>query len=278
MNRTVVAITGASSGIGEAFARKLAPGHNLLLIARRKDRLESLAEEFSNKFGTQTEILQADLTNDDDLNAAADRLESQRGLCLLVNNAGFGIKGRFWEADLAGQERMHKLHIGATVRLTYSALRNMVLHDFGAIVNVASVSSFIRSPGSTSYSATKAWMTAFTEGLYIDLRQIHSTVAVQALCPGFTYSEFHDAMGAERYKIAGPGWWLTAEEVVDASIDGLKRRKLFVVPGWRYKVLVTAFNRLPLRLRAAFELAAVRAKPRQIPINVDSRRQIESDS
>jgi uncharacterized protein len=277
LNRTVVAITGASSGIGEAFARKLAPGHNLLLIARRKDRLESLADEFSNKFGTQTDVLQADLTNDGDLNTVADRLGTQPGLCLLVNNAGFGIKGRFWETDLEGQERMHKLHIGATIRLTHAALRNMVLHDFGGIVNVASVSSFVRSPGSTSYSATKAWMTAFTEGLYIDLRQIQSSVAVQALCPGFTYSEFHDAMGAERYKIAGPGWWLTAEEVVDASIDGLKRRKLFVVPGWRYKLVVTVFNRLPLRVRTKVELAAVRAKPRQIPINVDSRKQIETD-
>lgn len=277
MNRTVVAITGASSGIGEAFARKLAPGHNLLLIARRRDRLEGLADEFSHKFGTQTDIIQADLTKDDDLNTVAERLATQPGLCLLVNNAGFGIKGRFWEADLAGQEQMHKLHIGATVRLTHAALRNMVLHDFGGIVNVASVSSFVRSPGSTSYSATKAWMTAFTEGLYVDLRQIQSNVIVQALCPGFTYSEFHETMGADRYKIAGPGWWLTAEEVVNASIDGLKQHKLFVVPGWRYKVLVAAFNRLPLRLRAGVELAAVRARPRHIPISVDSRKQIESE-
>ncbi len=277
MDRTLVAITGASSGIGEAFARKLAPGHDLLLIARRRDRLQSLADEFSNKFGTHTEVLEADLTKRDDLNTTADRLGIERRLALLINNAGFGLKGRFWEADLADQEQMHKLHVMATMRLTHAALRNMVQLDFGGIVNVASVSSFVRSPGTTSYSATKAWMTAFTEGLHLELRGVHSNVVVQALCPGFTYSEFHETMGASRYRIAGPAWWLTAEEVVDASIEGLRRRKLFVVPGWRYKLLTALLPRLPVGLRTGVEMAAVRVKPRVIPVSIDSRKQIESE-
>lgn len=266
MERRVVAITGASSGIGEAFARKLAPGHDLLLIARRRNRLEALADEFNNKFGTQTEILEADLTNEAALGEAANRIRNEERLSLLVNNAGFGSKGRFWEADIEGQEKMHKLHVLATVRLTHAALGRMVREDFGGIVNVASVSAFVRSPGTTSYSATKTWMTAFTEGLHLELRAVKANVVVQALCPGFTYSEFHDAMGANRYRIAGPAWWLTAEEVVEASIEGLRRRKLFVMPGWRYRLLTAILPRLPSGLRLAVEGVAGRGRAREIAV------------
>ncbi len=277
MEKTVVAITGASSGIGESFARKLAPGHDLLLIARRRDRLEALADEFSNKFETHTEVLQADLTLDEDLDRVAERLATQERFALLVNNAGFGTRGRFWEADLASQERMHKLHIGATLRLTHAALRNMVRHDFGGIVNVASVSSFLRSPGTTSYSATKAWMTAFTEGLYLELKTARSNVVVQALCPGFTYSEFQEAMGVSRQRTMGPAWWLTSEEVVDASIDGLRRRKLFVVPGWRYKLITALLSRLPVPLRTRIEGISGPARSRELPLHVDTRKRIGGD-
>jgi uncharacterized protein len=275
VERSVIAITGASSGIGEAFARRLAPGHDLLLIARREDRLNALADEFANKFGTRTDVLQADLTQEDDLNKVAARLESDARLSLLVNNAGFGTRGRFWETDLASQEQMHKLHVMATVRLTHAALRNMTKADFGAIINVASVSAFIRSNGATSYSATKAWMTAFTEGLHVELRSVRSSVVVQALCPGFTYSEFHDVMHIDRPQMAGSGWWATADDVVDASLEGLERRKLFVVPGWRYKVLTAIISKLPLPARIAVEMASPRVKARQSPVRLDARKQLE---
>jgi len=274
MDRRLVVITGASSGIGEAFARRLAPGHDLLLVARRQDRLQSLADEFQNKFGTQTEIRQADLTNAAELDALADELRARNDIALLINNAGFGTKGRFWETDVHSQEQMHKLHVLATVKLTHAVLGNMVREDFGGIVNVASVSAFVRSPGTTSYSATKAWMTAFTEGLYIELRGVRSNVTVQALCPGFTYSEFHVTLGANRYRTAGPAWWHTAEEVVEASLEGLRRRKLIVVPGWRYKVLTAVLSKLPTGLRLAAESAAGRARMREIPVRVSQPKEI----
>lgn len=265
MSRTVVAITGASSGIGATFARRLASGHDLLLIARRKDRLEMLANELTGAYKTQVEILSADLTAEADLRAAAERIANEPGLALLINNAGFGTKRRFWEADLETQEQMHKLHVMATVRLTHAALGNMVPRNLGGIINVASVSAFVRSPGTVSYSATKAWMTAFTEGLFIELHGVHSNVVVQALCPGFTYSEFHDTMGVSRYRLAGAGFWMTAEEVVDASLDGLRRRKLLVIPGWRYRILAAIFSKLPLRMRLAAEAAGGRARLREVP-------------
>jgi hypothetical protein len=260
LQRNIVAITGASSGIGATFARRLAPEHDLILIARRKDRMAALAADFSRLYNTQTTLVEADLTREEHLANAAEQIKDEPRLALLINNAGFGTIGRFWESPLKAQEQMHRLHIMATVRLTHAALRNMVPRDFGGVINVASVSAFVRSPGTTSYSATKSWMTAFTEGLYLELKGMNSNVAVQALCPGFTYSEFHDAMGVARDRLAKSGFWMTAEQVVEASLDGMRRRKLFVVPGWRYRVLTAIFSKLPARARLAVEGIAGQAR------------------
>lgn len=254
--RTVVAITGASSGIGATFARRLAAEHDLILIARRKDRLDEMAVDLSSSFQSRVEPIEADLTRESDLTKVAERIAAEDRLVLLVNNAGFGTKGRFWEAPLDRQESMHKLHVMATVRLSHAALRNLVPRNNGGIINVASVSAFVRSAGSTSYSATKSWMTAFTEGLYLELKGMGSHVVVQALCPGFTYSEFHDIMHIDRYRLAGPAFWMTAEEVVNASLAGLERRKLFVIPGWRYRLLTAILSKLPSGLRLAVESSA----------------------
>jgi uncharacterized protein len=251
--RTVVAITGASSGIGATFARRLAAGHDLLLIARRKDRLEQLASELAAEFGAQVEVMPADLSNEGDTDRVAERLEQEERLLLLINNAGFGTRGRFWEADLEGQEKMHRLHVMATVRLTHAALRNLVKRDLGGIINVSSVAAFVRSAGGVSYCATKSWMAIFTEGLHLDLKSANSNIAVQALCPGFTYSEFHDAMGTGREGQAPKSFWLTAEEVVEASLEGLRRRQLYVVPNWRYRLLTTLLSKLPTSARIAIE-------------------------
>lgn len=253
MANLLAVITGASSGIGAAFARKLAADYDLVLIARRKERLEELAAELRTARGTHVEVLQADLCIDNDLEKAAVRLANEPRLALLINNAGFGTKGRFWEASLESQTRMHQLHVTAAMRLTHAALGNMVSRGSGAIINVASVASFMRSQGSVSYGATKAWMTAFTEGLHLELKGMGSPVLVQALCPGFTYSEFHDTMAVSRSAMAGSQFWLRADDVVDASLDGLRRGKLFVIPGWRYRVLVSLMTKLPTSLRLAVE-------------------------
>src|SRR3954469_22004017 len=137
MARSVVAITGASSGIGEVFARKLAPEHDLLLIARRRERMEELASDFEKSFGCRSQILAADLSSDEGLESAAKAILDEPNLMLLINNAGFGSKGRFWEKTYDSEQAMYRVHVTATLRLTHAALQNMVAKDRGAIINVA---------------------------------------------------------------------------------------------------------------------------------------------
>lgn len=277
MAKNIVAITGASSGIGETFARKLAPTHDLILIARRKDRLESLAAEFARTRHTTSEVIQADLTEREDVARVAARIEGEQNLVLLINNAGFGTRGRFWEAPLERQDQMHRLHVLATMQLTHAALRNMVPRDRGAIINVSSVSAFIRIAGTVGYAATKTWMNTFTEGLYLELKGIRSNVIVQALCPGYTHSEFHQKLGVNGGEQGNnSSLWLTAEEVVDASLEGLGRRKLFVIPGWRYRLLTTFISRIPTAARLQVERIGSQLRSRQQGISSAPSKGIQS--
>jgi hypothetical protein len=246
--RPLAAITGASSGIGATFARRLArDGYDLLLIARRKERLEQLAAELP----TAAEILVADLIDGADLEAVARRLAAEPRLDLLVNNAGFGSQGRFWEAD--SQVEMHKLHVVATVALSRAALQGMVARRRGAIISVSSVAGFMQNPSSLSYNATKCWMNSFSEGLWLEMKASGLPIRIQSLCPGFTYTEFHDVAGVDRAAIPKP-LWLTADYVVEESLKALAQDRLFVVPGWRYKAIVWFFSWLPRSIQHAIML------------------------
>ncbi len=242
------------------YARRLAADHDLLLIARRRDRLDALADELRAQHGTVVTVLAADLTDDAELTRVAATIAGEPKLALLVNNAGFGHRGAFWEAELATLEKMHRLHVMAVVRLTHAALGVLVRENRGAIINVASVAAFAQRAGSASYGATKSWLATFTEGLYLDLRRAHSAVKIQALCPGFTYSGFHDVMGEDRHALAPKSLWLTAEQVVADSLRALAAGggPLFVVPGWRYKLIVAVVTKLPLWLKLRLEAFQLR--------------------
>lgn len=243
--RLTAVITGASSGIGAMFARKLAArGYDLLLIARREDRLESLAAELGETYHAGAAAMAADLAADEDLLRVDRHLRQLPNLGLLVNNAGFGTHGFFFEADVEGQARMHRLHVMATMRLTHAALANQVPRNIGGVINVSSVAAFAPSPGNVSYGSTKAWINRFTEGISIELKQRKSRVKVQALCPGFTLSEFHDTLGMDRGAIPSQ-LWMTADFVVEESLRGFDRGELFVIPGWRYKLLVAGMKMMP---------------------------------
>lgn len=246
--RPVALITGASSGIGLEFARQLASEHDLILVARRKDLLESTAAELDKQFGTQAQILPADLTSEAELSMVAERIANEKNLALLVNCAGFGLEGYFWNAGLAEQERMYLLHVMATVKLSHAALKNLVAKNSGGVINVSSVAGFVWF-GNVSYGATKAWMKAFGDGVCIDLHAAGSKVTMQTLSPGYTHTEFQQTMGLDPTKVAPPKSWSTASDVVSASLAGLKRGKHLVVPGWRNRALIRLFSLLPWWLR-----------------------------
>lgn len=245
-------ITGASSGIGAAFATALAHRkYDLLLVARRYDRLRESADLLRAKYKVNVEPLAADLASGDDQARVAERIAAAPNLDLLINNAGFGSRGKFFETDLATQDRMHRLHVLATVRLTHAALGNMVARARGAVINVSSVAGFWQAPGNVSYCATKCWMNSFTEGLAQELAAAGSPVKVQALCPGYTRTEFQSTAGVSTDHI-GDSMWISAEDVVRESLRGLDRGKLFVIPGWRYKVATLLLKYSPRQiLRAA---------------------------
>jgi uncharacterized protein len=242
-------VTGASSGIGEVFARKLfAMGYRLILVARRKDRLEALAAQLGN-----AEVLTANLALDSDLGRVEERIAAEPELEFLVNNAGFGVQGFFHHATLESQDRMHRLHILAIERLIHAALGGMVERQKGNIINVSSVAGFLATPFNTSYCASKAWINMFTEGIYLELKAIHSPVRIQALCPGFTYTEFHDAAGMDR-NIVPRSLWMSAEFVVENSLRSLEPNKLYVIPGWRYKLFTKAYPFVPRPLKHALAI------------------------
>lgn len=243
--RKLAVITGASSGIGAMFARKLAArGYDLLLVARREDRLRSLAVELAETYHISSDVLAADLAIDAERDRVAERIRSAPNLGLLVNNAGFGTLGFFADNAVESQLQMHRLHVIAAMHLTHAALENLVPRAEGGIINVSSVAAFSQTAGSVSYSATKAWMNAFTAGIYAELEVQNSPVRVQALCPGFTLSEFHDTLGMDRSPIP-QSLWLTADFVVSESLGGFDEGKLFVIPGWRYKLIVMFMKSMP---------------------------------
>lgn len=222
------------------------------------ERLEALACSLEQSHGVKVEPLAADLTLDQDLALVEQRIAAASALELLVNNAGFGSRGKFFETDLVGQDQMHRLHVLATMRLTHAALRGMVARGKGGIINVSSVAGFWQAPGNVSYCATKCWMNSFTEGLAMELAGARSPVKVQALCPGYTRSEFHDAAGLNRDHI-GAGMWMSAAEVVEESLRGLDQGKTFVIPGWRYKAATFLLKHVP---RGILRGAAVRQQKR----------------
>ncbi len=268
-------VTGASAGLGAEFARQLAArGFDLVLVARRRERLEALAVELLRQHKVQAEPLVADLVHEEGVKLVENYIARADSLELLVNNAGFGVAAPFSRSDLGPQEAMHRLHVMATLRLTHAALRPMMARRKGAIINVSSLAGFAPRSGNTSYYATKAWMNCFTEAIYLELKSVRSPVRVQALCPGFTYTEFHDVMGVNRNAVP-KSLWMSAQGVVAASLKGLERGKLFVVPGWRYKLLWALLRILP---RRALYLGSRRGvldwtKPRETASGTESGRQ-----
>ncbi|BAJ32024.1 MULTISPECIES: SDR family oxidoreductase [Kitasatospora] len=238
---TTALITGATAGIGAAYANRLArDGRDLVLVARDSERLAASAAELTARHGVRVETLTADLATEAGIEAVEQRLrDADRPVDLLVNNAGFGHRGTYLDVPVQDELDMLKVHVEAVLRLTTAAVPGMRERRFGAVVNVASVAAFL--PRGT-YGATKAWVVNFTLGIARDLAG--SGVRLQALCPGFTRTEFHQRAGMGTSSI--PAWgWLTADRVVDDSLRDLARNRPLCVPSKRYKAAVAAAKLLP---------------------------------
>jgi len=233
-------ITGASSGIGRAFAVQLAAsGTDLVLVARRRDRLDELADRLRAEHRIEIEVLVADLTDDGDLATVEARLGDDREpVDLLVNNAGFATTGRF--AALPGDREVAeiRLNVLAPVRLTRAALPGMVDRGHGGVVNVSSIASLQPLPYWATYAATKAYLTSFSEAVHEEVRS--QGVVVLALMPGFTHTELQ----APPVGIPGP-LWMEAEQVVKSGLAALDRRRASRVPGALNRVVATLSRLTP---------------------------------
>lgn len=248
MERKLALVTGASAGIGAAFARTLAGyGYDLALTARRLDRLEGLAEEIRGRYGVQALTIAADLADPTAPAAILDVLVAQgRHVDCLVNNAGYGLSGTYAETDWAAQRDFIQVMTTAPCELAHGVLGGMRARRFGRIVNVASVAGLLPgTAGHTLYGASKAFLVRFSQSLHLEAAA--DGVHVSALCPGFTYTEFHDVNGTrELASRATPKWvWMSAEDVVAAGWRAVEANRAVCVPGATYKAIAALAHLIP---------------------------------
>jgi short-subunit dehydrogenase len=240
-------ITGATAGIGNAYARELARrGHDLVLVARDTQRLETVAAGLREKYRVEVDVVTADLTTDDGLQATVNAVtDTARPVDLLVNNAGSSIAGWFGSTDIADEDHQLDLMVRAPMHLMDAAIKAMTGRGHGEIINVASVAAF--TPRGT-YSAHKAWIVQLSRWAHIQYAD--AGVTVMALCPGFVRTEFHQRMGIDPNETVPRWMWLKADKVVKASLKDLDKRKAISIPSVRYKVLATLSQYLPKPLVA----------------------------
>jgi len=238
-------ITGASSGIGEAYARLLASlGYDLIIVARRKDLLSSIATGLENKFGIKVTALEGDLCNEKDLSTVEEKVRGDANLSVLINNAGFGTLGPFAEVDIGKTLDMIALHVTAPTRLIKAALPGMLARGEGNIINVASVAPFLPVAGNVNYNGTKSYLIAFSECLQLEVRE--AGIRVQALCPGFTRTGFHSVAEFKDVDFSTiPAFmWMPADRVVKQSWQALRKKNVVFIPGFINRLVCTFFSGL----------------------------------
>jgi uncharacterized protein len=240
--RGIALITGATAGIGATFASHLArAGHDLILVARDGERLAAVSAGLQQDFGVRATHISADLAEPAGVAAVEEVLRAQP-VQMLVNNAGIGLNKSFLKSTVDEELHLVNLNVIAVMRLTHTAVRGMVDRGHGSIVNVSSVSGFAATmPGST-YPASKAWVTSFSESVAMQVKR--RGVRVMALCPGFTRTEFHARAGIAAGQM--PEWvWLNVDNVVRDGLADLRKGKIVSVPSLRYKVAVGALKVTP---------------------------------
>jgi hypothetical protein len=256
---TTALVTGASSGIGAALARRLAAeGTDLVLVARDRGRLEALAAELATPAAgaVRVEVLAADLADPGQLGEVEKRVaDATRPVELVVNNAGIGTYGDFAGLDVDGEEREIALNVLAVVRLTHAALGAMLPRGRGAVVNVSSVAGLQATPGNATYGASKAFVATFGEAVAGELAG--TGVTLTTVLPGFTRTEFHERAGVGGRKVPGPAW-MSADDVAAETLKAARAGRPWLVPGVLNKLGAAAAGPVPrgLRRRLAARMAA----------------------
>jgi short-subunit dehydrogenase len=242
MTNQLALITGASSGIGEAFARQLAErGYDLCITARRSGQLEDIAAELREKNKVNVNIIVADLAADDGINKVAAWIQENPSITMLINNAGFGARGLFVNKSAERYAEMITVHVMAAMRLTSAALPAMIKAKRGAVINVSSVTAYMPLAGNAVYAGTKSFLNSFTEALAFELK--NTGVKVQVLVPGFTYSDFHkrpDYAKLDTYSSIPKFMWMTPGEVARISLRALDKNKVHCIPGALNKLIALA--------------------------------------
>ena len=254
-------VTGASSGIGAEFARRLAAlGMHLVLVARRESLMRELADELHTRHGTRCEIILSDLSDPAEPSRVLEEI-ARRGITieLLVNNAGFGIAGEIENAEVDKILQMLRLNVSALTELTYRVLPGMLERNRGAIVNVASVAGFQPVAFLGAYAASKAFVLHLSEALWAEVRD--RNVTVMALCPGTTRTDFFEVAGA-------PGWLKkrrsqSPEQVVKAALKGLEKRRQYYVPGWANYLLSILVRMATRRMAVTESMKYFRPSPKK---------------
>ena len=231
-------ITGASSGIGLSFAKQLAQhGFDLILLARREDRLKAIASELESQNSIRCEIIPADLAEIGDIKKTAEYIGQITDLDVLVNNAGFATLGYFADVPVEKSLAMLNVHLTATIQFTHAAITGMLKRKRGAIVNVSSIGSFVLTPGNVVYDATKSFLNTFSENLKLEMLDVD--IRIQALCPGFTRTEFHEVGDLRNYdrKAIPDSAWMSPDSVASSSLKALGRsKKTIYIPGWKKRL------------------------------------------
>ena len=241
-DRPCALVTGATSGIGAAFASRLAQkGFDLILHGRRQKELMDRAKNLERIYSTSVEIIIAELSRPDEIRKVEERINSLDRLDMLVNNAGYWEPGVFWEHSPDSLEAMIMVHNVAPVRFIRAALPRMLERDKGDIINVSSLGAYLNMVTLENYGATKAYLISFTESLHVAL--MGTGIRVQALTPGFTVTEFHSRLGADFTKEQRT--WMQPEEVVDESLRALGKGPVVCIPGSKRRFIVKLASMLP---------------------------------
>jgi short-subunit dehydrogenase len=247
-NKKTALITGATSGIGASYAKRLAcEGYNLILTGRRKEKITALANDLSQAYHVNVEVIIVELSDSIELDTLVDRIKNLH-IDILINNAGFGVNRYFNDEDLKIQEEMVRVHIICPVRLIHAVLPDMISRGSGVIINVSSVGAFLSIPKNTIYSGTKAFLRAFTESLHLEL--IGTGVKVQVLCPGLVRTDFHEKIDISKEKQENTRLvsWRSPDEIVDISIRGIEKNEVVCIPGWSTRIRIFLMSILPKQI------------------------------